>query len=63
MTYEEVRARLAEDFGWTFDVIDDMSFEQIRSAITRGEPDRGIPVSSVEEAREVAANWRTYLGV
>lgn len=63
MTYEEVRVRLAEDFGWTFDVIDDMSFEQINSAVTRGKPPTGIPVNSVEEAREITENWRKYVGI
>lgn len=63
MTYEEVRARLAEDFGWTFDQIDDMSFEQIASALSRGEQSKGIAISSAEEALEITENWREYVGI
>jgi hypothetical protein len=64
MTYLEVRAALCEMYpGWTFDTIDDMSFEQISSALSRGDAATGIPVYSAGEALEVAANWRVYLGI
>jgi hypothetical protein len=63
MTYEEVRARLAEDFGWSFDTIDDMSFEQINSAITRGEKSQGIPIESISDMDDINRNWRTYVGI
>jgi hypothetical protein len=49
--------------GWTFDTIDDMSFEQIDSALRRGKPTKGIPIHSAEEARDIAVNWRKYLGI
>ena len=64
MSYEELRADLCEAYpGWTFEAIDDMSFEQIESACRRGKKSKGIPVHSDEEVREIARNWRKYYGI
>lgn len=63
MSYEEIRARLAEQYGWTFDAIDDMSFEQIGSACAGGKRQVAIPVGSPEEVREIARDWRRWYGV
>jgi len=64
MTYEEIRAGLCEMYpGWTFDAIDDMSFEQIDSAIRKGKKPEGIPINSIDEAREINLNWRKYVGI
>jgi hypothetical protein len=73
--YEETRATLAKFYGWTFADIDGMSFEQIDSAIAcmpveqadgtvRPSPRQvGISINSLEELREINANWREYLGI
>lgn len=75
MTYEEVRATLCKFYGWTFDDVDGMSFEQIDSACAcmpeeqadgtiRPSPRQsGISVNSIEEIREINANWRQYVGI
>ena len=63
MTYEEVRAELAEQFGWTFAAIDDMTFEQIDSARRMGKRSPGIPVGSDEDVKEINRNWRKYYGI
>jgi len=61
MEYEQLRVHLAEHYGWTFDVIDNMTFDQIESASTGGKREKGIPVRSLEEALEITRNWRRYL--
>lgn len=67
MTYEEARVYLAQTYGWTFEQIDNMTFEQISSAAREGKPNRGIKAGSLEEAlkiqRDMRANWRHYYGV
>jgi hypothetical protein len=63
MTYEEVRAKLAEMYGWTFSTIDDMSFEQIESAWRGGKPDTGFPVRSLDDVQNIRRNWRKYVGI
>ena len=63
MTYEELRAKLAELYGWDFATIDEMSWDQINSACRGGKPRGGIPVHTVEEVREIARNWRKYAGI
>lgn len=63
MSYEELRAQLAEHYGWTFDAIDTMTFDQIESAWTGGKKSKGIPVRSKEEAMEINRNWRRHLGI
>ena len=63
MPYDEMRAQLAEHYGWTFTVIDDMTFDQIESAWTGGKKSKGIPVRSAEEAAEVTRNWRRHIGI
>lgn len=63
MSYEEVRAELAERYGWTFDVIDGMSFEQLESAVLGGKRSKGIPVESNADAEQVARDWRKYVGI
>jgi hypothetical protein len=66
---------LAKFYGWTFDAIDGMSFEQIDSAyacmpieqtdgsVRPNRRSKGIPVESVEQAQEISANWRDYYGI
>ncbi len=63
MRYEQLRAELAEHYGWTFAAIDDMTFDQIVSAWTGGKPSKGIPVRSKDEAAAVTRNWRRHLGI
>ncbi len=63
MTYEEIRAQLAELYGWTFEVIDGMSFEQIGSALRGGRPPKGLAVHSAEQVMDIARNWRKHLGI
>jgi len=50
--------------GWTFDTIDDMSFEQIESAMTKGRPreTNAVPVESMEDVWWVQANIRKVYG-
>jgi hypothetical protein len=50
---------LAERYGWTFDAIDEMSFEQIESACRGGKPEK-LTARSLDEAVEIAKNWREY---
>jgi hypothetical protein len=49
--------------GWTFETVDNMSFEQINSAIREGKKPAGIPIESHEEAHEINRNWRQYVGI
>jgi hypothetical protein len=63
MEYEELRAHLAERYGWSFDIIDGMTFDQIESAWTGGKRSKGIPVRSMDEAMAVNRNWKRYLGL
>jgi len=63
MEYEQLRAQLAEHYGWTFEAIDTMTFDQIESAWTGGKRRKGIPVRSNEEMQEISRNWRRYLGI
>lgn len=48
-------------------MIDDMSFEQIHSALSGGKKAEGIKARSLEEALEIREdfrkNWRRYLGI
>jgi hypothetical protein len=64
MSYGEIREKLIELHpGWTYDTVDDMSFEQIDLAIAGGKRTRDIPVSSAGEVREIARDWRQWYGV
>lgn len=63
MEYEELRAKIAEHYGWSFALIDDMTFDQIESAWMGGKKAKGVRVRSPEEAMEVTKNWRRYLGI
>ena len=64
MSYTEIRAELAEQYGWSFDVIDNMSFEQIVDARCGGKPESdGVPFESVEQFHEIQQNRRKYLGI
>jgi hypothetical protein len=61
ITYEEVRAKLAEWYGWSFDTIDNMTMEQLDSAIRKGKPEaEGVPI---EYADDFQKRWREYLGI
>jgi hypothetical protein len=61
ITYEEVRAKLAEWYGWSFQTIDDMTTEQLDSAIRKGKPESdGVPI---EYADDFQKRWREYLGI
>jgi hypothetical protein len=61
VSYEEVRAKLALTYGWTFDSIDGMSFDQIASALRHGKRKKGVPVSSDDDVRALARQWRRFL--
>ena len=54
-------------YGWTFDAIDEMSWEQIDSACRAGKPARAATTHSLEEAvrmaKDLRENWREYIGV
>jgi hypothetical protein len=75
LSYEEIRATLCKFYGWTFADVDNLSFEQIDSAIDcmpveqmdgtiRPNPRQaGISVHSSEELKEFNENWRAYYGV
>lgn len=63
MRYEEIRAELAAIYHWPFAVIDGMSFEQIDSAMRGGKRPKGIPIESIEQAQDIARNWRRYWGL
>lgn len=64
MSYEEVRCKLAEAYGWTFDVIDEMSFGQIRSAMAGGKSRGGkMPVNCREDVEWYSENWRLVHGI
>ena len=63
MSYPELQAHLAEKYGWSFETIDNMSFEQITSALTDGKKQEGIPVKSVEDVEKINRNWRKLVGV
>jgi hypothetical protein len=40
-----------------------MSFEQIDSAINKGKKSTGIPIESHEQLKDIAKNWREYVGI
>lgn len=63
MSYEEARANLAELYGWSFDTIDNMSFEQIGSACTQGKKSKGIAIHDHKQLEEINKNWRAYYGI
>jgi hypothetical protein len=63
VSYEEIRADLAERYHWTFDTIDNMSLEQIASAMSSGKKPKGIPIENAEEAKDMTKNWRIYYGI
>lgn len=63
MTYEEIRAKLAEFYGWSFREIDEMSWDQINSACRAGKRNDGIEINSIEDAIEIQKNWRAYAGL
>lgn len=60
MTYEQIRAGLAEKYGWTFDVIDNMSFDAIESALVGTKKRTGLAITDDSEVFEMARNWRRY---
>ena len=61
ITYEEVRAKLAEWYGWSFDTIDNMTMEQINSAVCQGKQKAdGVPI---EYADDFQQRWREYYGI
>lgn len=63
MTYEETRCLLAERYGWTFDTIDDMSFEQISLALGGGkERNKSIEIESMADIAWIQANLRKVYG-
>jgi len=57
-----MRCKLAEAYGWTFRDIDDMSFEQIASAVCGGRKPEGVPVDSFDDVNWLAANSRKAWG-
>lgn len=64
MSYEKLRADLCRAYpGWTFDVVDGMSLEQIASACSSGERPRGIPVASAGDIARITRDWRKYAGI
>ena len=54
---------MAEKYGWTFDEIDDMSFEQISSALDDGKRPKGIAVKSADDVKEINKYWRKMVGI
>lgn len=64
MSYEEVRVGLCRLYpGWTFDTIDNMSFEQIESALNEGKKPKGLTIESHEQLADINKNWRLYYGI
>lgn len=58
--YPVLRARLCEKHpGWTYDTVDDMTFEQIGMACNEGKPVE-VPMEDDEQLEAVTANWRDY---
>lgn len=53
---------LCERYGWTFDTVDNMSFEQIWSAMSGGKKFEGIEVQTVAEVQWMADNPRLVWG-
>ncbi len=63
MSYPELQAHLAEKYGWSFEQIDDMSFEQISSALDDGKKPKGIIVKSADDVKEINKHWRKMVGI
>jgi len=60
-------AELALEYGWTFDQIANMTFDQLYLARTHGKaPKTGIRLGTGEQAlintEQVRRNWRRYIG-
>jgi hypothetical protein len=62
MSYEEMRCKLAEVYGWSFRDIDDMSFEQIDSAWRGGKKDNRMSIDSFDDVKWLAENSRKVWG-
>ncbi|MDR3632624.1 MAG: hypothetical protein P4L84_02240 [Isosphaeraceae bacterium] len=61
-SYAEIRATLCEKYtGWTFEYVDGLSFEAIRSAWLGGKEPKGVPVEDADDAAHVDRNWRLYV--
>ncbi len=63
MTYEEVRAELCERYGWGFDQVDNLTFDQIESAWVGGKRGPVLRTKSIKELRDMARDWRKHLGI
>ena len=61
LPYTEVRAKLCETYGWTFEYVDGLSFEQIRMAWSGGKGAQGLPVEDAAQAAHVYEHWRDYV--
>lgn len=63
MTYDEVREALCIRYaGWTFDTVDNMTFDQIEIAWNRGKKAKGLAVNSDEDVERINREWRRYVG-
>lgn len=60
MSYEELRARLAERYGWSFSTIDDMDFDQIASAWRSGQRLRGVTIRDEADVNAMRRDWRLF---
>lgn len=61
MTYNEIRANLCLRYcALKPSDIDDMSWDLIEDLWNEGKPSKGIPVTSVEDARRIIREWRSY---
>jgi hypothetical protein len=59
--YSEIRAKLCEKYpGWTFETVDNMTFEAIESAWHDGKPTRGITIDDPSQATDMAKRWREF---
>lgn len=60
MPYTELRCKLCERYpGWTFDDVDNLTFEQIGQACAGGKPVE-IEVATVGDVQEAVRQWRGY---
>ncbi len=59
-SYAELRGKLCERYpGWTFDTVDNLTFEQIGHACTGGKPVE-IVFSDEAEVPQTVTRWREY---
>ncbi len=61
MTYEEQRASLAQEYGWTYETIDSMTFEQISDALRGGKVEQKFPVHSHDDVIRMNRRMRRVL--